>query len=130
MLGLLVGLAGSVLPGVLDIFKTKANASIRVEELKAQAALATNQAGLDLMKIQAEIALEEAKKSMPDQIITNNIWIDGLSALIRPVFTIGAGSFVVYCKVKGIMLTEIEMDLCMASFSYWFGGRALKRYGK
>lgn len=130
MLGLLVGLAGSILPGVLDIFKSKASASLKIEEMKAQAALATNEAGLSILKIQSEIQLEEAKKSMPDQIASGIAWVDALSALIRPVMTIGAGVFVVFCKLRNLPLSEVELDICMSTVSYWFGSRALLRYNK
>lgn len=147
LLGLLspfLGILGSLLPNIVNIFAKREEYKHDIEILKVQGELSLQaaQANLDVENVKAD-AVEGAALYDHDKSIDGGKFINALRASIRPVITYLF--FFLFCAVKisaatvmihsGLsipdMLTAVWDTETMALFStilaFWFGSRVLEK---
>ena len=150
MLGLLglfspfLGIVGSLLPNIVNIFAKREQYKYDIELLKVQGELTLQaaQANLDIENVKAD-AVEGQALYDHDKSIDGGKFINALRASIRPVITYLF--FFLFCAVKisaasvmihnGLsipdMLTAVWDAETMALFStiiaFWFGSRVLEK---
>ncbi len=130
LIGPLLGLIGSAMPSIVGIFTKKQETNAEIQKMQAQAALAATESGMRILEKQTDIDLEEAKKSMPDQIITNNIIIDSIQTMFRPLCAYGMTSFYVFCRIKGMPVNDFDQEVLSAILFFYFGSRAFTKKNK
>ena len=146
LLSPILGILGSLLPSIVDIFKKKMEYQYEIELTKIQleATLQSAQINLDIQESKADIADAESVRSY-DSNVDGGKFINTLKASIRPVITYCFFTLFVLVKLTQLtMATESGVDVnaaliaiwdqdTMALFGaimgFWFGSRILEKMG-
>ncbi len=147
LLGLLspfLGILGSLLPNIVNIFAKREEYKYDIELLKVQGdiALQSAQANLDLENVKADAA-EGVALYDHDKSIDGGKFLNALRASIRPVITYMF--FFLFCAVKisaayvmihaGLSIPDMlaavwdaeTMGLFSTIIAFWFGARVLEK---
>jgi len=145
MLGSLLGFGGSVVPGIMDHFKTKAQNKFKLEEMTHMAEL--RKMGFDQdVKMYEQQASDQEHQRLIDHdiaIAKSTGFIAGLQKSVRPVITYAFFGLFVTIEVsllndaldKGAELSEAlnvlwdedTKAIFAAIISFWFGSRAIDK---
>jgi len=145
MLGSLLGFGGSVVPGIMDHFKTKAQNKFRLEEMTHMAEL--RKMGFDQdVKMYEQQASDQEHQRLIDHdiaIAKSTGFIAGLQKSVRPVITYAFFGLFVTIEIsllndaldKGAELSEAlavlwdddTKAIFAAIISFWFGSRAIDK---
>ena len=146
LLSPLLGILGSLLPSIVDIFKRKMELKYEIELTKVQieASLQNAQITLDIQESKADIADAESVRSY-DSNIDGGKFINSLRASIRPVITYSFFFLFVVVKLTQLIVAvdsgenasaallaiwdQDTMSLFGAIMGFWFGSRMLERMG-
>lgn len=146
LLSPLLGILGSLLPSIVDIFKRKMELKYEIELTKVQieASLQSAQISLDIQESKADIADAESVRSY-DSNVDGGKFINSLRASIRPVITYSFFFLFVVVKLTQLIVAvdsgenasaallniwdQDTMALFGAIMGFWFGSRMLERMG-
>lgn len=141
----LLGLLGSALPAILEIFKSRqetANA-IKLEEARNEAARVNSKLKLDQLNLEADIA-ETKSIYDSDAALDGGKFVNSFRAIIRPLITMVFFLVFIFVKVYafyyGIQVQGLDVinmlpiiwddetaSLFAVTMGFWFGNRALDR---
>jgi len=149
IIGTIIGLLGSFLPKLLELWKVKEDHKHELNVLQIQADMAKQQHlyRMEEIQVQADVASEQAVYKQATVQYTGVRFVDGLLALyqgtVRPtityLFMIGYLT-VKYAQYRVITSNEVtdiweiiwrlwnseDMAAFMTIIGFWFGGRLLK----
>jgi len=145
LLGSALGLGGSVIPGIIDGFKDKADRKFELEKIKLQAELKSKMSETEFNMFQAQAHDKEHERLVEHDISINKGtgFIAGLQKSVRPVITYCF--FGLFCAIEVSLLSEalsqgmsvseslnILWDedtkaIFAAIISFWFGSRAIDK---
>lgn len=146
LISTIIGLIGSLLPSVIEIFKSKQDATNEVKLLEARAEYNKLAAELKVKELNVQADIDETKSIHDsDAAIDGGKFVNAFRAIIRPLITlvfflvfVGIKVYAVYyaTQVQHIdlinLLPIIWDDDTAAIFSaimgFWFGSRTLDRY--
>lgn len=141
-----LGILGSLLPAIVDIFKRKMELKYEIELTKVQieAGLQNAQVQLDIEQAKADVADANSVRSF-DNNIDGGKFINALRASIRPVITYSFFILFVIIKLSQLLValesgaTSVEMialiwdqdtiALFGSIMGFWFGSRMLMQAG-
>ena len=146
LIGTALGFFTSFLPEVLKMFTAKADRKHELDVMDRQAALQAQGSQEKLAAIEADADIREIESLHEHDAPSGVRWIDGLSKSVRPVITYCFFALFVFVEISAwlamismgvsaadaivIVWDDEIMALFSAIISFWFGGRALRRYKK
>jgi hypothetical protein len=141
LLGSLLGLLGSTIPNIFNIYKEKKDREheITLLQLQMQQQAQGHSERLEEIGANADIAESSA---IYRTYTTNIVWVDALNGTVRPVITYAM--FTLYMTVKGVQVVAAynnlvswndvwtEEDWCILStvISFYFGQRAMTKFSQ
>lgn len=145
LLGTLVGLGGSIIPSITDIFSKRQEQKFEIQKMEAQAKLV--QAGYthEMAKLDAEASDREHQRLIEHDIAINSGtgFMSNLQKSVRPVITYSF--FILFATVEISLLhqalqLDMPLDQALASLwdedtkaiwgaviAFWFGSRAIEK---
>lgn len=141
----LIGLLGSLAPGVIGLFQQKQTNEFELEIAKVNATAAAAQAAANtfIETVKADVADRQSVR-LDDMAVPGNTVIQDLKASIRPVVTylffglfLAVKSSAAYVMIRsGSSIPEMlqavwddeTSSLFAAIMAFWFGNRAMERY--
>ena len=148
ILGSLLGFAGSAVPSIIDIFKSKEEKRTQVEMFKLQLEAKEKGVDLDIRLLEAKTVVEEQKSLLEHDIALGKQggFINSLRAFVRPFITyvffltfIGIKIALVWNTISSggdlnatldVVWDEQTETIFAAIVSFWFGSRALEKIKK
>jgi hypothetical protein len=148
ILGSLLGFAGSAVPSIIDIFKSKEEKRTQVEMFKLQLEAKEKGVDLDIRLLEAKTVAEEQKSLLEHDIALGKQggFINSLRAFVRPFITyvffltfIGIKIALVWNTISSggdlnatldVVWDEQTETIFAAIVSFWFGSRALEKIKK
>ena len=148
ILGSLLGFAGSAVPSIIDIFKSKEEKRTQVEMFKLQLEAKEKGVDLDIRLLEAKTVAEEQKSLLEHDIALGKQggFINSLRAFVRPFITyvffltfIGIKIALVWNTISSggdlnatldVVWDEQTETIFAALVSFWFGSRALEKIKK
>lgn len=145
LLGSALGLGGSVIPGIIDGFKDKADRKFELEKMKLQSELQAQMSETQFQMFQAQAHDKEHERLIAHDVSINKGTgiISGLQKSVRPVITYCF--FGLFCAIEIALLTEAlkqgmsvseslsilwdedSKAIFAAIISFWFGSRAMDK---
>jgi hypothetical protein len=142
----IVGIFGSVLPNIVDIFKSKQDTLNEIKLIEAKSEQAKVLAGLKIDELNLEADINETKSIHADDVnLDGGKFVNAFRAVIRPFITfvfftmfMGIKAYAVYyaTQVQGldvinvlpIIWDEETSAIFGAVMGFWFGNRGIEKY--